>query len=87
MSGFSAGIVLAPMLYAIWTWRGVWRWLAITPFLVMVGYVLLAMVLVSYDPTFLTKWMVILKVLYYAGGAFVCCLWTARGLIRLATKF
>jgi hypothetical protein len=87
MSAMYVGIILGLQAKAIWSWRGVWRWLAIAPFAVLAGYILLAMILVMLDPTFLTNWMAILKVLFLAGGAFICFLWLARGLVRLTTEF
>jgi hypothetical protein len=87
VSAITVGIILGLQAQAIWSWRGIWRWLAVAPFALLAGYILLAMILVMFDPTFLTTWMVILKVLFLAGGVFVCLLWLARGLIRFTTEF
>jgi len=87
MSAMYVGIILYLQARAIWSWRGVWRWLAIAPFVMLAGYIPLAMLLVTLDPDFLTKWMTILEVLFLAGAAFVCLLWMVRGLIRLTTVF
>ena len=87
MSAAYVGIILYLQARAIWSWRGVWRWLAIAPLVMWVGYIPLAMVWVTFNPDFLTKWMAILEALFIAGAVFVFLLWAVRGLIRLTTEF
>jgi hypothetical protein len=86
MTGVFVGGTLL-QLHAIWTWRGLRRWLAAAPLLVMAAFILLLPILGTYDPAFHIAWLPILKILFYVGTLFVCLLWAVRGLIRLITQF
>ena len=89
-SAFMAGMTLGPQLHAIWVWRGMWRLLAAAPLLLMALSVPAYFVLVPTLAPELIRQLPLTLVLWLinsAGMVFVCLLWLARLLIRLATAF
>jgi hypothetical protein len=77
-------IVLAPFviiglqLWAAIAWRGVWRWLAAAPLLILAGHFLLIMAQISIDPTSHNLWPLELAMTALIGLPVVGVLWLAR---------
>ena len=87
MPGFPVGIVLGAQLYFIWTWRGVWRWLAAAPILMIVAFVVLIPVWVSFEPGIANSWLLIAELILYTGPLWLLLLGLTRLIIRWATVF
>ncbi|NJM92761.1 MAG: hypothetical protein HC861_09175 [Rhodospirillaceae bacterium] len=87
MPGFPVGIVLGAQLYFIWTWRGIWRWLAAPPLLMIVAFVMLIPVWVSFEPRIVDSWLLIVELILYTGPPWLLLLGLTRLVIRWATVF
>jgi hypothetical protein len=77
-----AVVILAPQVYAVSVWRGIWRWLAAAPLLLLAGDLLLILVQTSIDPTSHNLWPLELAMVALLGLPFVGLLW----LVRLVAK-
>jgi len=62
MPNLGIGLILVPQLYLIWRWRGVWRWLAAVPFMVIAALAGLASL--QLGPT--KDWILLLQIIFYA---------------------
>jgi hypothetical protein len=62
MPNVSFGLILVPQLYIIWRWRGIWRWLAAVPFLLIAALAVLAYL--QLGPT--KDWILLLQIIFYA---------------------
>jgi hypothetical protein len=87
MPGLSPAVLLGVQLYIIWRLRGIWRWLAAAPLLMMVAFVALIPVLVSFDPQIGYSALPILKVIFYFGLLWLGLVMLTRLIIRWATVF
>jgi hypothetical protein len=87
MSAFSLGLLLGPQLYLIWHWRGAWRWLAAVPLLLMVAFIALIPVLVSYEPRIADTWLLFVQIICYVSPLWLGLLLLTRLIIRWATVF
>jgi hypothetical protein len=81
-----ACLIIGPQLYAIWVWRGLWRWLAAAPLLVMAADLVLILVQTAFDPTSHNLWPLELAMIGAAGLALVGALWLARLVMSRATS-
>jgi hypothetical protein len=77
-----AVVILAPQVYAAAVWRGIWRWLAAAPLLLLAGDLLLILVQTSIDPASHNLWPLELAMFALVGLAAVGLL----GLVRLVAK-
>ena len=77
MPSISFGFVLVPQLYLVWRWRGIWRWLAAAPLLLIAVLAALAPVLFYLQFGTTEDWILFLQIIFYASP-----LWL--GLVGLA---
>jgi hypothetical protein len=74
--------IIGVQLWAAIAWRGIWRWLAAAPLLILAGYFLLIMAQISIDPTSHNLWPLELAMIALIGLPMVGALW----LVRLVAK-
>jgi hypothetical protein len=87
VSAFSFGLLLGPQLYLIWHWRGVWRWLAAAPLLMMVAFIASIPLLVSFEPRIADSWMLFVQIIHYASPLWLGFVLLTRLIIHWATVF
>jgi hypothetical protein len=87
MSAMSVGFSLGVQLIIIWRWRGVWRWLAAAPLLMMVAFVASLPVLISYEPRIAESWLLILEVILLTSPLWFLLLGLIRLIIHCVTVF
>ena len=69
---------------AVTRWQGVWRWLALAPFVVLGGDVLLIAVSLALDPTSHNLWPLELLFVDLACLPFLGLVWQARIVMKAA---
>ena len=70
--------IIGVQLWAAIAWRGIWRWLAAAPLLILAAYFLLIMTQISIDPTSHNLWPLELAMIAVIGLPVVGALWLAR---------
>jgi hypothetical protein len=74
--------IIGIQLWAAIVWRGVWRWLAAAPLLIVAAYFLLIMAQISIDPTSHNLWPLELAMIAVIGLPVVGILWVVRLVAR-----
>jgi hypothetical protein len=87
MFELSPAILLGAQFYVIWRVRGIWRWLAAAPLLLILAFIVLIPVLVSFDPQIGYSALSIVKVIFYFGLLWLGLVMLTRQIIRWATVF
>lgn len=87
MLGFSAGLTLGAQLFTIWYWRGIWRWLAAAPVILMLAFVALIPILTLFEPRIADTWHLFLAVINGCGMLWLSLLAVTRLMIRWTTVF
>jgi hypothetical protein len=75
-------VIIGVQLWAAIAWRGVWRWLAAAPLLILAAHFLLIMAQVSIDPTSHNLWPFELAMTAVVGLPVVGVLWLVRLVAR-----
>ena len=70
--------IIGLQLCAAIAWRGVWRWLAAAPLLILAAHFLLIMAQISIDPTSHNLWPLELAMIAVIGLPVVGVLWLVR---------
>jgi hypothetical protein len=87
MFEFSPAMLLGVQLYVIWRLRGIWRWLAAAPLLMILAFIALIPVLVSFDPRIGHSALPIVTVIFYFGLLWLGLVVLTRQIIRWVTVF
>ena len=87
MSATSVGFSIGVQLIIIWRWRGVWRWLAAVPLMMMAAFVALMPILISFEPQIVDSWLLILELIVIFGPIWLALLGLTRLIIHCVTVF
>jgi hypothetical protein len=74
----AGAVIIGPQLWAVIAWRGLWRWLAAAPLLLLAADLLLILVQTSIDPTSHNLWPLELAMIAFIGLPVVGVLWLVR---------